>query len=351
LSAAFAAKHPPDIAIMHQSALPNFVKQGLVIPLKDKLLLAGLPLNDLLPAAKEGVTFNNEIYALPFDFHALLWHLNLDLLTQAGLVDKEGNPMLPSNKQDLFAHARYVKERTGKRYLAIPSQTDPMPTWLFESWVWQQGAELFSADLQSALINSRAAQVSLQTLNGLYQNGYADPYQDYMGAEQTFLSGNSAILLNGTWVVNSYTNLAKKGQVNLKHYRAVSIPQLFQLKAAWTDSHIWVLPQKIETDPNKLAAAIAFLKFLFENNFEWAKTGHLPVRQSVLDSPEFQVLPSRKFYRDTAEMAHTFPFIENQQSIRDALSQHINATWLTPKNPEESLNQAQHQIQRILDEN
>ena len=40
-----------------------------------------------------------------------------------------------------------MKAKTGKRYFAIPSATDPMPTWQFLTWIWQQGGSFATVDL------------------------------------------------------------------------------------------------------------------------------------------------------------------------------------------------------------
>jgi hypothetical protein len=67
-------------------------------------------------------------------------------------------------------------------------------------------------------------------------------------------------------------------------------------------------------------------------------------------SKEFHELPQRKSYSGGAEIARGFPFVENQQSIQDALVQGVNSTWLIPKNATDVLNETQKQIQKILDE-
>ena len=172
---------------------------------------------------------------------------------------------------------------------------------------------------------------------------------DYAGAEQAFLNGQAAVLLNGTWVVDSYLSQAKKGEVQLKQYGAYTIPTLFDAPAAWTDSHVWVLPRSKTVDPAKQEIAIAFLAFLNEHSADWARTGHLPVRKSVLSSAEFLNLPERPNYSSTARVARASPPVQNQRAIGEALVQQINATWLASRAPESTLAEAQAQVQKILD--
>ena len=348
LSAAYTARHPPTVAIMNQSALPRFANTGLLLPLRQDLLAAGVPLDDFVPAALDGVIVNGEMYALPFDIHALLWHINLDLMADAGLMNERGEAILPTSPEELLTHAKQVRDRTGHAYLAIPAQTDPMPIWTFQTWVWQQGSRIIASDLQSVQIDTAPARRALGLLQGLYEKGYADRSHDYAGAEQAFLNGEAAILINGTWVVDGYLAQAQRSGVKLKRYTARTVPTLFDKASAWTDSHVWVLPRPEQPNVDTHQGAIAFLKFLFEHNAYWAKTGHLPIRRSTLASRAFQSLPRRTAYMDTAAIAHAAAPVDNHRAIYDALIQEINATWLLPRSAQETLQQAQGHVELIF---
>ena len=65
---------------------------------------------------QDGVTKDGKIYALPFDTHTWLWHINMNLFKQAGLVDAAGKPILPKSADELLAQAAQFKEKTGKPY-------------------------------------------------------------------------------------------------------------------------------------------------------------------------------------------------------------------------------------------
>lgn len=348
LSAAYAANRPPDIIVMHRSVLADFLARGLLAPLSKGLSDAGVDFEDFVPSALQGVRSQGEIFALPFDLHGLLWHVNLGILSQAGLVSPDGHPIFPRSPEELNEHAKRVKLATGKNYLAIPSQTDPMPSWMFESWVWQQRAEFFSPDSRTATFETPSALIALRLLTSLYDQSFADPHLDYSGAEQSFLNGEAAILVNGTWVVDSYLAQSKKPEVRLKKYGAYTLPNLFQSPAVWTDSHVWVLPQTQSANPSRQKIALAFLAYLYQHNGAWGATGHLPVRKSVLKSQEFLSLPERAHYSSTAEIARSFPPLRNQRSIGEEIVQQINATWLAPRPSRESLLEAQSRIQSIL---
>jgi multiple sugar transport system substrate-binding protein len=347
LSATMAGGSPPDIAVMHRSVLPNFLARNLVQPLGKSFSESGIDANDFLPVAREAVTSNGEIYALPFDVHALVWHVNADLFAKAGLVDAKGQPKMPTSPAELLQHAEQMKAKTGKRYLAIPSATDPMPTWQYLTWIWQQGGNVIDAEKKPTL-ESNESKEALRLLDALYAGGHANPKNDYPGAQQAFLSGEAAVLVNGTWGVETYDTQAKDPKVALKKYVVRDMPKLYANEAVWSDSHTWVVPKQAKQDPAKQKAVIAFLKFLNDNNFQWARTGHLPVRSSVLKSAEMQALAHRSEYTRTATIAKAVPAIENQRAIQDLLVNELNSTWLVNKKPDQALSDAQRRATQIL---
>jgi multiple sugar transport system substrate-binding protein len=301
-----------------------------------------------VPVAREAVSAKGEIWALPFDVHALLWHVNADLFTRAGLVDANGQPKMPTSPAELMQHAETMKARTGKPYFAIPSGADPMPSWQYLSWIWQQGGNLVDTEKKTAQLESKESQEALRLLNALYAAGHANRKHDYAGAQQAFLAGEAAVLVNGTWGVDTYAAQARDPKVALKKYVVRDMPRLYAREAVWSDSHIWVLPKQPKPDAAKQKAALTFLKFLNDNNFQWARTGHLPVRASVLQSAEMRALPHREEYTHTATIATALPPIEYQRAYMDLLVNELNSTWLINKDPNQALADSQRAASAIL---
>ena len=226
-----------------------------------------------------------------------------------------------------------------------------MPIWTWETWVWQQGGCVISEDRTSTCLRGAESMNALNLLASLYARGYASRNEDYTAAEQTFLEGQAAVLLNGTWVVDSYLAQARKEGPGLKEYTAMTVPRLFHRPDVWADGHVWIIPRSPARDSRKAEAALSFLRFLYEHSGAWARTGHLPVRLSVLDSEAFLSLPLRAGYVASARYARSFPQIENHRAIQFALGQELNATWLLPRPPAQSLEEADYQVMKILRRN
>ncbi len=94
LTAQLAANGPPDLVTMHSSAIPDYDARGLLEPLDDDLAAVGISPDQFTAAARAGVTVDGRTMGLPIDVWAPLWHVNMNLFREAGLV-ADGKPVLP----------------------------------------------------------------------------------------------------------------------------------------------------------------------------------------------------------------------------------------------------------------
>lgn len=348
LNAAFAGGNPPDIAVMHRTRLLDYTSRDLVVPVGEAFEAGGIDVADFAPEALNAVSVDETVYGLPFDLHTLLWHVNVDLLVEAGLVDDDGNPILPSSPEELLEHAAMVKEATGMDYVAMDATQFPLGVRAVFAMIWQQDGDLLNADRTEAGINNEIGAAAVSTMASLFENEYANATYDYATSEQAFLNGEAAILINGTWVVDAYTASAADEESALSNYAVADFPALFGNAATWSDTHMWAITNSLADDPAKLEAAVTFLSFINDNNVEWARTGHVAVRQSVLESEEYQSLPQRDSYVGTADIARAFPQVLDYNSMEQVLQEEFQAVWITGKSVEDALADAEARINDIL---
>jgi multiple sugar transport system substrate-binding protein len=183
----------------------------------------------------------------------------------------------------------------------------------------------------------------------LFDAGYANPQLNYADSQQAFLNGEAAILVNGTWVVDFYTAEAANADVPLANYYVADFPTLFDEGATWADSHMWAVPASLQADEAGYQAALQVLAFINDHNIDWARTGHMAVRSSVLESEAYAGLPHRAEYAGTAAIARDTPPSENYGAIQDVLNRELQAIWLTGKPIDEALADAQAEVQDLLD--
>lgn len=347
LTAAIASGSPPDITIMHGAQLPNFAARNTLVPLGDQFASVGIDTNDLIPTALDYATYNNQVYALPFDIHTMLWHINVDLFKQAGLVDAQGNPKLPTNQDEFVAAAKQMKEKTGKQFVQAQTIDADLGTdWNLFGFVQQQGSKLLSDDLKQANVNTPQALKGVQFWSQLIKDGYTTP--DVKDTNAMFFNGDVATLINGTWAVDQFDEQVKSGKTAFKTYLVAPFPTIFGQPAAWSNSHMWALPAQTKQDPAKLKAAVQFLKYLYDNEAQWARTGHLSVRKSVLNSTEYKALPHRSEYAQAAEIAKPLPRISQIDAFQTIMKEEILGVYLGQKAPEKALADAQQRVNDAL---
>lgn len=346
IKASYAGGNPPDVHVMHKSRLPEFANIGALAAMGDDLVSVGVDSSDWSDGVRASVTLNGAVYGVPMDVHANLWHINMDIMAAAGLVNDDGTPMLPSSPEEMLAHAEQVKSATGHDYLAADFSQFPIGVRLVLAFVWQQNSNVFAGD--AATVNTPEGQRAVETILSLFDADYADPSLNYADSQQQFLDGDVAILVNGTWVVDFYSAQAADPGVNLSDYYAADFPSLFGQEATWADSHMWVIPASVQQDATRYQAALELLAFINEHNIDWARTGHLAVRESVLASDAYARLPHRNEYANTVNIIRDVPPSESYAAIQDVLNRELQAIWLTGKPVADALADADLDIEDLL---
>jgi multiple sugar transport system substrate-binding protein len=346
LGARIVGRDVPAVAILHSSALNDFVKRGLIAPLDDEFRAAGIDVADFTPQAQTAVTIDGHHYALPFDTHSWLWHINLKLMKRAGLVAKDGTPLLPHSPQQLLAQARTFKAATGKPYFIWLTDNDPafFPRILL-TLVRQQDTTLFPKDDFHIDLHSATVRASVQLLKTMYEEGLTTRGQDYGAALQSFAAGEGAVMINGTWIIGDLLRRSRQAG----GYTAVPFPRLYAHDAMWADNHVMVLLKGGTLDARSRHAALAFLKFLYDEGGVWSRTGQLPTRRSVIESPAFTRLPLRREIAAISRDGVALPIeVARQAIIGKTLGDAMVAVIAYGAEPDSTLARAETSINRML---
>jgi len=340
LNTSFAGGDPPDIAVMHGSNLPDYADRGLLQPLEQYYSEYGIDPDDWTDPAQEAVSYDGEYLGVAFDIHANLFHVNVDLFREAGLVDSDGRPIMPNSPEEFFEQAQMMKDETGAWYFATDASQFPIGVRLMFSLVWQQNSDLVSPDGSGASVDTPEAREAVEFMVRMFDEGYANPDFNYTASQEAFLSGEAAILMNGTWAVDQYNREADF------EYMVMDFPTLYERPAVWANSHLWTLPKQRD---GQYEAAMYFLAYLNEHVYDWAAgTGHIAPRKSVLESDELRAVAQRENYASTAEIARMVPAIQNWQAVEDILKEEIEATWLTGASIDTALANADSRINEVL---
>ncbi|TCT42811.1 ABC transporter substrate-binding protein [Martelella mediterranea] len=351
LTAQFAAGDPPDVVTIHQSVLGDYVSKNLLMPLNELLEQQGISPESFTKASLTGVTRDGEIYGLPIDNWSQLWHINLALFDEAGLVNEDGTPVLPTSAEELLAQAEQFQEATGKPYFTMPLANETaLYTRDFYTYLQQQDADFF-ADPTAISIETPEAKAVLELYKTLYDEGYVTKDLDYGASLNAFLAGDAGVHEGGTWVIGDYNAESEKDgtALNAGGYTVVPYPQLYSgTRSQYADGHSLAVSRMDRSDEEE-AAIGKFLKFIYDNDYDWARTGHLPSVQAVLDSEEFRALPHRETVLEVAEIGTPVPGeVQRQFAIQDIIGQEMNAAMTGQKSIDDALADMQDRVNDLL---
>ena len=349
LSAELAAADPPDLVTLHESVISDYSQRNLIIPLDEALRRAGISAESFTPAARAGVTRNGHVYALPFDNWAPLWHINMNLFRQAGLV-RDGAPILPHSPEELLQQARQFTRATGKPYLIQSMVNEPYAYArnLF-TFLMQQKSDFFS-DPRHIRLQTPEARRILQLFARIYAERLTTRNQDYTAATSAFLNGQGGVYLVGTWMIGTYDDASRQpGSPLAGGYTVVPYPRLFPGRdATYADGHSWVVPNAPRS-ATKMAAIVSLLRFLRENDFQWSRTGHLPAYQEIIDSARWRALPHRAEVAKLVDSGAPLPAgVQRQFLIQQMISQEMEAAITGQKPIDAALADAEHRVNDVL---
>lgn len=342
LNANLAAGTPPDIMVLHGRRIPNYASRGLLTPLGDALAGAGIDADDLTDSARGFVEYNGELYGIPLDLHGHLWHINVGLWAEAGLVNEDGSPDIPYGMDEFMSHAEQFKEATGLPFIGMWTNG------LSRNWmalVYQQEGGTVEADDGMPNVNNEAGLNALNFLIMLRDEGHITDNVDYGASEEIFLNGENGSHVNGTWVVNFYDNQVADPEGVLKDYYVHNFPTVYDQPAAWAGSHAWIIPQGADPDPAKLEATLTFLDYLNDNNIEWARTGHSAVNKSVVESDVYNGYPHRQEYAEFVPSAVIPPRENWSTAFESIMDEELSAAFIGEKTPEQALADAQTRLE------
>jgi multiple sugar transport system substrate-binding protein len=347
LAAQIAAGDPPDLVTMHQSVISDYQGRGLLEPVDAILARGGVDPAGFTPAARAGVVKDGQLYGLPFDTIGRLFHINTRLMAEAGLM-RDGRPVLPSSPEEMLAHARQFKARTGKPYLIQATVSAPdFHVALLYTYLLAQDAVIFPDNRHVRLDTPQAREI-VALFRQIYAEGLTTRNQDFPAATASFVKGEGGIFPVGTWMIGPYDTEAANPQSPLHgHYTVAPFPHLWGKPTSFVDGHAWVVP-RADRSAAEEAAIGRFLKFLAARNLDWSRTGQLPAVSNVLTTPAFRALPHREDYASVATQGAQLPgFVERQSAVQGLIGEELEAAVTGAKPIGQALADAERRVNEL----
>ncbi|HVU30786.1 MAG TPA: extracellular solute-binding protein [Sphingomicrobium sp.] len=348
LTAQVAARDPPDLVTMHEGVISDYASKGLVEPVDSYLEAAGISTDDFTEAARQGVTMYGHVYALPWDTHGGLFHVNTKLFSKAGLM-RGGKPILPTSATELIAQAHQFEERTGKPYLIQSNVGDPaFAARNLYTYMMAKGAVIFPDPRHIRLFTPAGVEVA-EFFRRINTEKLGTQNMDTPAAIAAFVSGEGGIYPTGTWMIGSFQKEAETpGRPLYKSYAVFPYPRLWGAHVEYVSGHSWVVPAR-KRSLKQRAAIARFFRFMAAHNYDWARTGHIPAFRAVLQDPRFAALPHRKDIAPLASIGRPLPaYVLRQNAIEGIVGEEAAAAFTGQKSVPDALRSAERRVDTLL---
>ncbi|MDQ4087813.1 MAG: extracellular solute-binding protein [Pseudomonadota bacterium] len=350
LTAQSAAGDPPDIVTMHMGVISDYAARDLLEPVEPLLREAGIDPASFTDAARRGVTIDGRIYGLPWDNHGGLFHVNTKLFRQAGLM-RGDEPVLPTSAEEFLRHARQFRERTGKPYLIQSLVGDPAgQTRNLFTYLMALNQPIFP-DEDHIHLRTPEARLIVAFFRAITAEGLGTSNMDTPAAIAAFMNGEGGIYPTGTWMIGQFEQEANTpGRPLHDSYAVFPYPRLWGRHVSFVGGHAWVVPKR-ERSPEQRRALARFFRFMAQHNFDWARTGHLPVFRAVIESERFRALPHREDIAPMATIGQPLPgYVRRQSAIEGLVGEDITAAVTGQKPVDRALADAERRVNELLAE-
>lgn len=343
LKTAIMSGNAPDLAILHQTSLQQFVQNGYIEKLTEPAKQINLDWTGFNKNILDSTMYDGHSYAVPLDTHALVMYYNKSFLRQAGLLDAEGKPLLSAGADGFAAFLHKLKA-------SIPPNIAPMaqPSTRIDSvWLWWSlynqingGGTFYNEQGTEAVFNNPRALKALTFVDQLYKKQLIPP--NINDAFKLFYDGEAAVLITGMWGTGAFEKAP-----NLD-FGVIPMPVLFDQPAVWGDSHTIAIPTRHAMTDERKQAALTFAKWCVEHGAMWAEAGHVPSMTKVVASEPFNSLNYRSAYAATANYVAYWPRHVRQWSIVEILIQEFEKMNYSQQSPEQTLQAAVKRVNTEL---
>ncbi|MBP2000631.1 ABC-type glycerol-3-phosphate transport system substrate-binding protein [Paenibacillus shirakamiensis] len=297
----------PDVLMSNQGFTPAFVGANVVSPL-EKLISADI-LRDIVPASKNGVTFNGAVYALPWTPHpnALFW--NKTLFQKAGL--DPNTP--PKTWQELLLDAQKItalkSNASGSPVYGLgeATKTGSYTGQMLYRLVLSNGGKLVDDQGTLVLGEGTALTDSLNYLRQLSVQKITPVGAEIKDLRGMFANGSLGFLIDGDFGRNNFRTMSGKGEAFDKEWGVTVVPvnKTGRSETVFTEHQLLIAKDSKHAD-----AAAEFVSYLVSKDaltIYHQFNGVLSSLTSVSALPELNEDDYAKVFNEQMKTASAFP--------------------------------------------
>ncbi|MBS3967743.1 MAG: extracellular solute-binding protein [Truepera sp.] len=334
LTTDIAGGRAPDISIIGTRWLAEFVAEGLAEPL-DAFMTDAFR-GQFIEAFLTPSILDGKTYGLPVAASVRAFYYNKDLFEAAGITEP------PVSWDELREAARRIVEETDAFGFGLQGgEIEADVYWYYALWTF--GGDILTDDGQSG-INSPEAVAAAEFYRQLIRDGLTQPGPTAYGREdlqELFKAGRLGMMITGPWFIGHLA--AEAPDLN---YGVAALP--FKERPATmgvTDTIMMFSTSRAKE------AAWQFLEFAFQPEYRFRFTqgeGMLPVLKAVAEDLYFAEHPRLGTIVDLLPHARFAPIVPEWERIADITVRALQLVYLEQAPPEQALNEAAEQINRIL---
>lgn len=270
----------PHVAQVNEISTRLMIDSGVITPLEDFIRDdPGFPRAGLLPQVARYYEVGGKLYSLPFAASAPILYCNANLFAKTGIRSP------PATWEGLETDARLLSSPRG-----VTGVTWPVYGWFFEEFLALEGVPLADHDngrsARATRVNySDPAGVGLLSLwaRMAREGTFANVGRSWAAAEQSFLSGRSAMLITSS---SDVFEILKEAS-----FRVVTAPVPVERRPDAAapggviigGNSLWILNRRPLSEQRD---AYRFIRYMASREVqkEWHQnTGYLPIRRDVID--------------------------------------------------------------------
>ena len=316
----------PDVAVVDVVDNQNFASLGMLKDLSND----GINKSDFFEGPWSSVVYEGKTYGIPLNSNNLALYYNKQMLKDAGVE-------VPTD----WASLKEVAKKTTKgdvKGIAISAVKSESATFQVLPFVWQTGGDLKDYATSGA--------TALAYLRGLIDDGsMSEAVTNYTqeDARTQFITGKSAMMINGPWEL---ATLTKDAQFD---WDVAPLPKDKRAATSMGGENVVVMNGAKQSD-----AAVKLAKYL--TSAEGAKiycdgSGQLSSRPDLQGKLKLSSDPKLKVFEDQLQYAHARAYGKDYPKISEAIQLSMQEALTGASTPEAAAKKAADTMNPLLPKN
>ncbi|MGX9889257.1 extracellular solute-binding protein [Streptomyces sp. NPDC002276] len=313
LQAAIAAGKGPDVAQFFPESQAQFLDPAILRPVPDGLVDSGSFFKSLWDA---GVA-KDIAYTVPWYAYTYALVYRADLAKKAGVK-------APTSWDEMVPFFKALEGAGAVHGLGADNGWDIFNGQDAAMYAWQAGGSLLSAD-GTWTLDTPAMVDAIKYNASFFTSGSADTATPtFLDSQPYFVSGRTACMITGPWVVGQLDTAAKKTGWTASHVATAPLPAGASSSASFSGGGSWgVLATGGNAD-----ASWKFIRHLAKPSTQVAQFkaySSLPAVVSAWDDPAIKGQPLLDAFFTQLKRARAFPQVSTWQQVATRLGKEMEA--------------------------